>query len=165
MKKVILFKSVIMFTLFLCGSITAQDNIKFEIEKLNGEKVDFSVLLSEGPVLVNFWALWCKPCKIEMKALQDLYKEFSGKGFTIVGINQDTPRSVSKVESYIATHGITYPIMIDPEKDLYERFNVQVLPYSLLYDQNGKVVYTQTGYLPGDEEKLHEEVQKLLGEK
>lgn len=146
-------------------SINAQDKIDFSVELLSGDEIKFSDMYSTGVTLVNFWALWCKPCRVEMKALKTIYEKYSDRGFQILGINQDSPRSVAKVESYIASHEIPYEIAIDPNKELFELFNGQVVPLTLLYDKSGNVVYQNTGYLPGDEFKLEEAVKAALGEK
>ena len=148
--------------LFSVAVINAQDKIDFNTELLSGDEIKFSEMYSNGVTLVNFWALWCKPCRVEMKALKELYEKYSPQGFQILGINQDSPRSVAKVESYIASHEVKYDVALDPNKELFEMFNGQVVPLTLLYDKSGKVVYQNTGYLPGDEFKLEEAIKKVL---
>ena len=143
--------------------ILAQDNIDFYSETLENEEIQFSELLENGPALVNFWALWCKPCRAEMKHLQAIYEKYEEKGFTILGINQDTPRSVAKVKSFVSSHGVTFPILTDTDKEIFQLFNGQSIPLSVLYNTDGKVTFTHVGYLPGDEVKLEEEIKKVLG--
>ena len=100
-----------------------------------------------------------------MKHLKKIYEKYSGKGFKILGINQDTPRSLSKVNSFVQSYQIEYLIGLDPNKKYFEMFNGQVIPYSLLYNENGEIVYLHSGYLPGDEKELEEAVEQLLGDK
>ncbi len=149
--------------LFIVNSAFSQDNINFSSKLLSGEKIEFSEITSEGVTLVNFWALWCKPCRVEMKALKKLHDKYSDQGLNILGINQDTPRSVNKVESFIKSQNVKYDIVLDPNKELFEMFNGQAVPYTLLYDKSGTVVYKATGYLPGDEIKLEEKIKETLG--
>ncbi|OGU35242.1 MAG: hypothetical protein A2068_11070 [Ignavibacteria bacterium GWB2_35_6b] len=155
-----------MLLFFAAGlnRIKAQDKIDFSIELLNGDEVEFSELYNEGPVLVNFWALWCKPCRTEMKYLKKNYEKYSEQGFKILGINQDTPKSLSKVKSFVESYDLQYLIGLDPNKKYFEMFNGQVVPYSILYNKKGEVVYSHSGYLPGDEIKLEEEIKKVLEE-
>lgn len=158
-------KLFILIFIFTFSLSIAQDQIDFSIELLDGESKDFSEMYSNGPTLINFWALWCKPCRIEMKALNDLFEKYSERGFQILGINQDTPRSVVKVKSFVKSLDIQYNIALDPNKEYFEMFNGQVLPLSILYDTEGNVVYQSTGYFPGDEFKIEEAIQKALGDK
>ncbi|MBU2492176.1 MAG: TlpA family protein disulfide reductase [Bacteroidetes bacterium] len=154
----------ILFLIAIVNPVSGQENINFSIDLINGGEVDFSTLHQEGPVLVNFWALWCKPCRTEMKYLKKIYEKYSGKGLKILGINQDTPRSLSKVKSFVNSYGIEYLIGLDPNKKYFEMFNGQVVPYSLLYNKDGEIVYQHSGYLPGDEIELEKEIKKVLGE-
>lgn len=156
--------ALFIFLMTFMNLINAQDRIEFSIELLNGEEVEFTELYKNGPVLVNFWALWCKPCRTEMKYLKNIYEKYSEQGFKILGINQDSPKSLSKVNSFVESYDIKYPIGLDPNKKYFEMFNGQVLPFSLLYNKKGEVVYLHTGYLPGDEIKLEKEIKKVLEE-
>lgn len=157
-------KTALFLLLLSIGNLKAQDNINFTIELLNGDEVEFSELIKDGPVLVNFWALWCKPCRTEMKHLKKIYEKYADSGFKILGINQDTPRSLAKVNSYVGSYQIDYMIGLDPNKKYFEMFNGQVIPYSLLYNSKGEVVYLHSGYLPGDEQEIEEAVRKALGD-
>ena len=138
-----------------------QENFNFSLETLDDEEIQFSEFAKEGVVLVNFWALWCKPCRIEMKVLQKLYKKFNESGFEIIGVNQDTPRSLAKVESFISSLNVSYKIGLDPNGAFFRMFNGQALPLTLLF-KDGEIVYQSTGYLPGDEFKLEAEIIKAL---
>jgi thiol-disulfide isomerase/thioredoxin len=144
------------------SNLSAQDNINFSAELLSGKKIEFAQVYSKGVTLVNFWALWCKPCRVEMKALKELHEKYKDNGFQILGINQDSPRSVSKVESFVKSQDIKYDVVLDTNKELFEIFNGQVVPLTILYNKEGKVVYQNSGYLPGDEFKLEEEIKKAL---
>jgi len=97
-----------------------------------------------------------------MKELKVLDEKYSSQGLTIIGINQDTPRSVEKVKSFIESLGIKYVIALDPNKEYSELFNLQSIPFSILYDKTGNAVYKHTGYLPGDEFEIEKEIVKAL---
>ena len=159
-------KKVILIAAFLISfsTLTAQDKIDFDLKLLSGDEASFNDLSKDKVVLINFWALWCKPCRTEMKALDKLYSKYMDQGFEIIGINIDTPRSNAKVESFIKSLDISYNIGLDPNSELFNLFNGQVLPLNILYDKKHNVVYRHTGYLPGDEIELEKEIQKVLGE-
>jgi peroxiredoxin len=162
MKKLKINLAVLALLALSTGLSKAQDNIDFTIQLLNGEEVRFSEFNTGGITLINFWALWCKPCRIEMKELEKLYSKYKESGFEIVGINQDTPRSLAKVESFVSSQNLSFNIGLDPNRIVADMFNVQAIPHTVLFDRDGKVVYQSTGYLPGDEFKLEKEIKSLL---
>ncbi|OGV03558.1 MAG: hypothetical protein A3J84_00305, partial [Ignavibacteria bacterium RIFOXYA2_FULL_37_17] len=139
-----------------------QDKVNFSVSTIDNREIELSELYNKGPLLVNFWALWCEPCKVEMRVLKKLYEKYKDKGFMIVGINQDSPKSVSKVRSYISSQKINFPVALDPNNQYLQKLNGQSIPYSLLFNGEGEIVYKSVGYLPGDEIKLEKEIQKLL---
>jgi peroxiredoxin len=148
--------------LFLACTAFAQSPGGITVSTLEGETLDLGSLARRGPTLVSFWALWCSPCKQELRALQSLFDTYEGQGFSLVAINQDTPKSVSKVRSYVASQRFTFPVVLDPNGQLLQRFNGQVLPYSVILDSTGAVLHTMVGYLPGDEAEIEERIRSLL---
>ena len=108
--------------------------------------------------------MWCEPCKVELRALQSLYDRYREKGFSIIAINQDSPRSLAKVRSYTASQRFTFPIVPDPNTQLFERFNGQAIPLTLLFDRDGTLALRRVGYLPGDETSLESEIRSILRE-
>ena len=88
-------------------------------------------------VLVNFWATWCPPCRKEMPDLNALYAEFKNKGLVILAISDE---EVEKVAPFIQDHGITYPILLDPHREVNKRFEINGIPKSFVYDRDGKLV-------------------------
>lgn len=155
-------KSIIIFA-FLFIAVSAQEKIDFTAKTLKGKKIKLSEYYQDGPVLVSFWALWCQPCRKEMTKLNSIYKKYKEKGFNIIGVNLDSPRSASKVKSYVVSHKIKFPIVKDPEKEIFRQFNGQSIPLLFLLNKSGEIVKTHIGYVPGDEKKLELEIIDLLG--
>lgn len=143
----------------------SQDHQNLVVRTIDSDEVSLEELISKGPVLVNFWALWCEPCKIEMKQLQSIYDRYKEKGFSILAINQDNQKSVSKVSSFISSQGYSFFVATDEDGEVAQQFNVQSIPLSLLFDGNGKIVYKALGYKPGDEKKIEEALEKLFSVK
>jgi len=143
--------------------VLTQDQIDFSAETLDNKEIQFSDIYKTGPTLVNFWALWCKPCRAELKHLEAIYEKYNDQGFTILGINQDTPRSVAKVRSFVSSHNLSFPIITDSDQQIFQQFNGQSIPLSILFNKDGEVKYIHVGYLPGDEIELEEEIIKVLG--
>lgn len=139
------------------------DNLKFNVKTVKGEEVNFSQYLGKGPVLVNFWALWCEPCKQELKAFRNIVDRLKSEGVGMVSINTDQVRSVAKVRAYVATQNLDVPMLIDPDGDVArDIFSMESLPFSLILNPDGSVYRKHTGYNAGDEKKIEEEVIELV---
>ncbi|MGB2957624.1 MAG: TlpA disulfide reductase family protein [Bacteroidota bacterium] len=148
---------------FFASAALAQSPGTVTVSTLEGETLDLGSLARRGPTMVTFWALWCSPCKQELRALQSLYENYEEQGFSLVAINQDSPKSVSKVRSYVASQRYTFPVILDPNGQLLQRFNGQAIPFSVMLDSTGAVLHTMVGYLPGDEAEIEEKLLSILG--
>jgi peroxiredoxin len=96
-----------------------------------------------------------------MPQLQKLAEQYRKSDLTVIAVNQDSPSDQSKVKPFVKQKRYDFVIVLDEDKDLAKQFNVNILPTTFLLDQNGKIVYAHTGYKPGDEAKLAEELRKL----
>jgi thiol-disulfide isomerase/thioredoxin len=152
----------------------AQDlgGVDFHLRDVNGDDQSFQEYLAsvrgsddapkKGLVMISFWALWCNPCKAEMKALVDLYDAYKDKNFHYLAINEDNPRSFTKVKSYVTAEELPYTFWLDPNAEVFKKLNGQNLPYSLLVTETGKLVKKRTGFLPGDEKEIELDLKKYL---
>lgn len=134
-----------------------------ELADMNGNKVNVAELGKSGhPVVLSFWATWCVPCKKELSNLADLYEEWKDKYHVeIVAVSIDDSRSTTKVKPYVDGQHWDYKVLLDVNQDLKRSLNIQTVPFTVLTDANGKIVYTHSGYVEGDEYVLEEELQKL----
>jgi cytochrome c biogenesis protein CcmG/thiol:disulfide interchange protein DsbE len=147
----------------VADSIHVLDNLKFNVKTVKGDEINFQDLLGKGPLIVNFWALWCEPCKQEMKAFKAISERFKAEGVTMVAINTDQVRSVAKVRAYITTQGIDIPVLLDPDGDIArDIFSMESLPYSLILMPDGSVYRKHIGYTAGDEKTTEKEILELI---
>ena len=116
-----------------------------------------------GPILVNFWNLACEPCKKEMKFLNPFDQKFEEHGFNVISVNMDTPRSLSKVKSFIKSKKYTFTVLSDPRAQLFRKSGGSIMPYTLLVDKEGTIINKHTGYNLGDEINLEKEIKHILG--
>ncbi len=153
-----------LFVALLSSHVFAQGNSTsgLVLEELDGTTSKISDYLRNGPVYLNFWALWCEPCKQELRALKAFAKEHSDDPFTILAVNQDSPKSIAKVKAYVKSQNYPFPVILDPNTQVFQAFNGQNLPFSVLIDRSGKVVSTRTGYLPGDEKEIERDILRLI---
>jgi thiol-disulfide isomerase/thioredoxin len=106
------------------------------------------------PLVVNFWATWCDPCRREIPLLKTLRREHAGDRLEVVGIAVDHPDEVRK---YAQAHGIDYPVLVGEEGGLEaaEAFGMDtVLPFSVFTDRQGRIVTLKVGELHPDEAEL-----------
>ncbi len=144
-------------------SVQIPANLKFKVKTVKGDEINFKDLLGKGPLLVNFWALWCEPCKQEMKAFKVLTDKFKAEGVNMVAINTDQVRSVGKVRAWVTTQGIDFPVLLDPDGDIArDIFSMESLPYSLILMPDGTVYHKHIGYTAGDEKETEKEIVELI---
>lgn len=154
-------KKVIFFLVMMCAGLISTHAQNVNIENLKGEKILFSDLIKgDKPVIVSFWATWCKPCLMEMDALKEIKEEWEGK-IRIVSISIDDSRSKNKVPSFVKGRNYPFEIYMDSNQELYKKLNVLNVPFLFIFS-NGKQVYKHSGYSPGDEEYLLEEAMKYV---
>ena len=145
---------------FLIAQIDQIPVIKLKLA--DGSEMTLEEIHHTGPVLIDFWALWCAPCLKAMRHLDDLQEKYRDQGLTILGINLDTERSQSKVRSYIRSKGYGFTVALDPSQKSYRRLNGTAMPFTLLVNSTGKIVYRHSGYVPGDEKIFDTEIQSIL---
>ena len=96
------------------------------------------------PVVLNFWATWCPPCKAEMPELQAASERLAGE-VAIVGVDQG--ESAAEVKAFAAQHGLTFPMPVDGKMDVSRQYLVRNLPTTFFIDRSGTIRYTQIGPL------------------
>jgi thiol-disulfide isomerase/thioredoxin len=133
-----------------------------KLDVIDGTTKVLGDYLQLGPVYVNFWALWCEPCKQELRAMKTIVKELPENSFTLLAINLDSPKSLAKVKAFVRSQGYPFPIILDPNEQIFRSFNGQLLPFAVLMDRQGNVISTRTSYLPGDEKEIKAEILKVI---
>ena len=132
------------------------------IKLINGKQTRLSSLLEDGPILVNFWATWCAPCKKEMIFLEEFHKKYSDQGFRVLAISTDSPKSMSKVKSFIRAKKHTFLVGLDPNQEVAKKMNAMVMPTVILIDKDRKVSWYHQGFIPGDENEIETQILKFL---
>jgi thiol-disulfide isomerase/thioredoxin len=130
----------------------------FTLQSLDGKTVHLSDYRGKG-VLLNFWATWCSPCKIEMPWFVELQKQYAANGLQIVGVAMDDA-SAKDIADFAKDMGVNYPILIGKE-DVGDAYGgVQFLPENFYIDRDGKVVDRAFG-LKGRGE-IEDSIKKIL---
>ena len=133
-----------------------------KLKDLQNKSQSLEKIVDGKITLINFWATYCGPCRKEMKHLNRINKTYTDQGVQVIGISIDDSRTVGRVKSMVKSQKLDYTILLDTEQKLYKNFNTSAMPFSILVDAQGKILWEHTGYLPGDETQMENEIKKAL---
>ena len=164
------FLFLLTFMLIVSLPILAQDEEdltgrkapNFKLIDLDGKYIELNKETGNGPILLSFWATWCKPCLEEMAEYNKIHDQYKDKGFTLLAISTDTEKSIAKVKPYIKSKGYNFTVLLDTNNEAARKYYAQQMPYTVLLDKNGNIVYTHLGYMKGDEQKVEKLITDLL---
>jgi cytochrome c biogenesis protein CcmG, thiol:disulfide interchange protein DsbE len=160
-----------IIALFLATTIVAQSSQtlpNLTLKDINGNNQNVADYGKSGKItVISFWATWCTPCKKELTNINDnLLDEWRSKyNVQLVAISTDNSKNVLKVKPFVDGQGWEFDCLLDVNEDLKRAINATIIPHTLLIDQNGKIVWTHTGYVEGDEYILEEQIKKLVAAK
>jgi peroxiredoxin len=111
-------------------------NLDLDLFDLQGRRWQLKQLKGKV-VLINFWATWCPPCRAELPELRELQQRFGTKGLVILAVSDEDTTTLS---NFVKQHNVDYNVLIDPAGKLKERFQVNGIPQTFVYDRRGKLV-------------------------
>ena len=168
-------KAVIVISILLLGTtLHAQEGIlertipSVDIKTMTGEIFNTSGIDNAGkPMIISFFALWCKPCMKELTAISDVYQDWQDEtGVKLVAISIDDARSTANIMPTVNGNGWEYEFYCDPNGDFKRAMGVNMIPHLFILDGQKKVVYQHTSYAEGGENELFEIIKKVAaGEK
>ena len=134
------------------------------LKDINGNSVNTAELNNDGkPFIIDFFATWCKPCNRELDAIAEVYDEWREEtGVKIFAVSIDVAQNVNKVKPLVDNHGWEYDVLLDPNSDFKRALGIQMIPYVLIVDGKGNIVYKHNGYTDGAEQELIDKVRELI---
>jgi len=133
----------------------------FTVSLLGGETLKLRAQRGK-PVLVNFWATWCGPCREEMPAMERLYLKHRARGFVLLAVSVDSDATL--VKPFLDKLKLTFPVTLDTKMDLANVYGVRALPASFLIDRNGYLTALALGPRPWDNRAAHALVEGMLAQ-
>jgi|TARA_B110000438_G_scaffold160433_1_gene153662 thiol-disulfide isomerase/thioredoxin len=136
-------------------------NVK--VKTLTGDAFNISEIDNDSkPMVISFWATWCKPCKKELNNISEIYSDWQEEtGVKLIAVSIDDTRSMSKVAPYINSSDWEYEVYLDPNKDLCRSLGVSTVPHTFLLNGKKEIVWQHRGYVEGDEEELYNKIIEL----
>ena len=134
------------------------------LKTMDGKTIRTDTLSNNGkPIIIDFFATWCKPCNRELTAISEVYDEWVEEtGVKLIAVSIDQAQNINKVKPLVDNHGWPYEVLLDPNSDLKRALGIQMIPYVLIVDGKGNIVYKHNGYTEGAEEELIEKVRELV---
>lgn len=165
--------TILILSIFLhIGNTMAQSSTRklpsIDVKTLDGKTFNTSKISNDGkPIIISFWATWCKPCKKELDNISEEYSNWQKEtGVKLIAVSIDDARGAAKVPAEVKSKGWEYEVYIDQNQDLKRALNINNVPHTFLLNGKGEIVWQHNSYAEGDEDKLFENVKKVAkGEK
>ena len=148
-------------------SLVAQEKLNVfpsvDIKNIEGKIINTDEFDNGGkPIIVSFWATWCKPCAKELDAISEVYDEWQDEtGVKLLAISIDDARNTAKIAPFANGKDWPYEVYLDANSDLKRALNVNAIPHTFVLNGKKEIVWQHTSYFDGDEDELFEEVLKL----
>ncbi len=131
------------------------------VQSLNQDDFDEQVGAAAGPVLVDFWASWCAPCKKELPVLAEFYERYKDQGLQVIGMNVD--KDINAARRYLKTNPLPFPVVLDGDKAIMNRFDGKGVPTTFWIKGDGEIRQRSVGYEESARPKVERWLQDLLG--
>ena len=161
MKKLIILISLTLFSLISFAQIKSLPAV--DLKTLDNNTFNSSEFYNDGkPIVISFWATWCKPCIKELNNIAEIYEDWQDEtGVKIIAISIDDARNMSKVKPKVNALLWDYEVYCDPNGDFKRAMGVSTVPHTFLLNENKEIVYQHTGYKDGDEYDLFKKIEAL----
>ena len=159
-----LFLTITAIALFSTLSIAQTRTLpSVNVKTLDGGSINITELENDGnPIVISFWATWCKPCKKELNTIAEVYEDWQDEtGVKVVAISIDNSRSMAKVVPYVNASDWDFEVYLDPNGDLKRAMGESTVPHTFLLNSKKEIVWQHKGYVDGDEDELLEQIEKI----
>ena len=155
-------KKILMITMMVVAAVAMHAQLpNVQLKDINGNTIQTGSISNNGkPVIISFWATWCKPCLRELKAIHEVYPDWQDEtGVKMIIVSIDQAQDAHRVKPMVDGFGWEYEVLLDPNGDFKRAMNVQNVPHVFVLDGKGKIVYNHAGYVDGGEEDIYNALQ------
>ena len=158
---------ILMLVLFAGTQMAKAQLPAVTLKSMEGKEVrtDTLNLMNQGrTIIIDFFATWCKPCNRELDAIAEVYQDWVDEtGVKLIAVSIDQAHNQNKVKPLVNQHGWEYDVLLDPNSEFKLAMGIPgAIPYTLIIDGKGNIVYRHNGYIEGAEEELIEKVRELV---
>lgn len=160
--------SVLVCFVLIAGNILAQEESRMlpstSVKTLTGEIFNTENFSNDGkPMIIDFWATWCKPCIEELTAIHEEYADWQKEtGLKLITISIDDARTLNRVAPFVNGKGWNFENYLDANGDFKRAMNVNMPPHTFVLNGKGEIVWQHVGFTEGSQEELIEAVRGLL---
>ena len=153
----------LMLALFVGVSASAQTLPDVKVENQEGKTISIREVVDGTPMIISFWSTTCKPCIMELNAINEsLYEWLDEVDMKVVAVSVDDARTLSRARAMTQGQGWDdFTCVYDKNQDLKRAMNVSLTPHTFIVDGKGNIVYSHSGYTPGSEQELFEKIKSL----
>ena len=153
----------LMLALFVGVSASAQTLPDVKVENQEGKTISIREVVDGTPMIISFWSTTCKPCIMELNAINEsLYEWLDEVDMKVVAVSVDDARTLSRARAMTQGQGWDdFTCVYDKNQDLKRAMNVSLTPHTFIVDGKGNIVYSHSGYTPGSEQELFEKIKAL----
>lgn len=155
-------KKCLFLALVLLSAIQLHAQLpNVRLQDIDGNTVQTGSISNDGkPIIISFWATWCKPCLRELKAIHEVYPDWQDEtGVKMIIVSIDQAQDANRVKPLVDGFGWEYEVLLDPNGDFKRAMNVQNVPHVFVLDGKGKIVYNHAGYTEGGEQDIYDVLQ------
>lgn len=166
MKKALIILAVLLTTVALQAQESqppANTLPAIDVKTLDGQTINTSLFTNNGkPIIISFWATWCKPCVKELTTISEVYEEWQEEtGVKLIAISIDDSRTQASVAPLVNAKGWLYEVYIDLNQDFKRAMNVDQVPHTFILDSTGTIVWQHSTFSEGAELELIDLIRKL----
>lgn len=151
-------KKILVFSIMaICAVAMSAQLPNVTLKDIDGNTIQTGKISNNGkPIILSFWATWCKPCISELKAINEVYADWQEEtGVKMIIVSIDQAQDANRVKPMVDGFGWEYEVWLDPNGDFKRAMNVQNVPHVFVLDGKGKIVYNHTGYIAGGEDDIY----------